>query len=51
MPSVGELEPVIYREEVLAIIGAFADIVVDLGKIRALLEEHGEVEEEQEGDL
>jgi hypothetical protein len=37
---------VIYRDEVLAIIGAFADLVVDVGKIRALLEEDDEEEEE-----
>ena len=36
----------IYRDEVLAIIGAFADIVVDVGAIRALLEEDDEEEEE-----
>jgi hypothetical protein len=35
----------IYREEVLAIIGAFADIVVELRQIRRLLEN----EEEEEG--
>jgi hypothetical protein len=51
MSSVGEPEPVIYREEVLGIIGALADLVVDVRGIREVLEEDGEEEEEQEGDL
>jgi hypothetical protein len=51
MSTVGEPEPLIYREEVLAIIGALADLVVDAHRIRELLEEDGQEEEEQEGDL
>ncbi len=51
MLSTGETEPVIYREEVLAIIGALADLVVHVRKIRSLIEEDDEEEEEQEGDL
>jgi hypothetical protein len=51
MSSVGEPEPLIYRAEVLAIIGALADLVVDVRGIRQVLGEDGEEEEEQEGDL
>ena len=51
MPASPEEEPLIYREEVLGIIGALADLVVDVRNIRSLLEEDGEEEEEQEGDL
>jgi hypothetical protein len=40
-------EPLIYREEVAAIIGAFADIYVEVRKIRRLLED-GEEEEDLE---
>jgi hypothetical protein len=40
-------EPLIYREEVTAIIGAFADIYVEVRKIRRLLED-GEEEEDLE---
>jgi hypothetical protein len=50
MPSVGEPEPLIYREEVLGI-GALADLLVDVRGIREVLEEDGEEEAEQEGDL
>jgi hypothetical protein len=39
--------PLVYREEVLAIIGAVADLVVDVHEIRNLLEgEDGRGEEE-----
>ena len=38
-------EPIVYRTEVLAVLGALADLVVDVGRIRELLEEHGEEEE------
>jgi hypothetical protein len=51
MASAGEPEPLIYREEVLSILWALADIVVGVNKICSLLEEDGEEEEEQEGDL
>jgi len=37
-------EPVIYRTEVLAIIGALADLMVELRRIRELSEESGEEE-------
>ena len=43
-----EREPVIYREEVAAILMALADVVVELRAIRSLLED--EDEEEEEGD-
>ena len=39
-------EPLIYRAEVLAIIGALADVVVEVRRIRAQLEENDEEEEE-----
>jgi hypothetical protein len=40
-------EPLIYRDEVLAIIGAFADLVVEVRRIRELIEEDdGRTEEE-----
>jgi len=42
-------EPVIYREDVLSIMGALADLVYDLRGIRAFLEGDDE-EEEQEGE-
>jgi hypothetical protein len=51
MSITSEPEPLIYRDEVLAILGALADLVVDVRGIRAVLEEDGEEEEEQEGDL
>jgi hypothetical protein len=42
-------EPVIYRYEVLAIIGALADLVVDVRAIRTeLVDEDGGSEEEAE---
>jgi hypothetical protein len=44
-------EPIIYREEVTAIIGALADINVNLAKVVHLLEdEFGEEEEEDPED-
>lgn len=43
-----EPEPLIYRTEVLAIIGALADLVVDVGDIREFLLEDDE-EEGKEG--
>jgi hypothetical protein len=51
MSGVGEPQPLIYRTEVLAIIGALADLVVDVRGIRQMLEDDGEEEKEQEGDL
>jgi hypothetical protein len=39
-------ETLIYRDEVLGIIGALADLVVDVRAIRELLEEDDEEEEE-----
>ena len=39
-------EPLIYRDEVLAIIGALADVVVELRDIRRFLTEDDEEEEE-----
>ncbi len=41
-----EQEPVVYRPEVLAIIGALADLVVEVRKIRQWLQENDEEEEE-----
>jgi hypothetical protein len=42
-----EPEPVIYRTEVLAIIGALSDLVVEVREIRRyLLEDDGDDEEE-----
>ncbi|MGH3084790.1 MAG: hypothetical protein ACRDNP_12200 [Gaiellaceae bacterium] len=49
MPSVGEPEPLIYREEVLGIIGALADIIVELRWFHEFLEGDDEEEEEQGG--
>ena len=43
-----EREPVIYREEVAAILVALADLVVDLRAIRRLLEGRDEEEEEED---
>jgi hypothetical protein len=40
-----EPEPLIYRAEVLAIIGALADLVVEVRAIRTWLEDEGEEEE------
>ena len=42
----GEVERLIYREEVLAIIGALADLVFYVRRIHQILEEDGEEEEE-----
>ncbi|HEU0304770.1 MAG TPA: hypothetical protein VFR32_09330 [Gaiellaceae bacterium] len=45
-------EPLIYREEVLAILGVLADINVNVGKVVRLLEdEYGEEEEDSEDDV
>lgn len=45
-------EPLIYREEVTAILGVLADINVNLTKVVRLLEdEYGEEEEDPEDDL
>jgi hypothetical protein len=41
-------ESVVYRMEVLAIIGALSDLVVDVRAIREWLEEDDEEEEDQE---
>jgi hypothetical protein len=41
-----DVGPVIYRSEVLAILGALADLVVDVGAIREVLDD----EEEEEGE-
>jgi hypothetical protein len=41
-------EPVIYRAEVLAIIGALSDLVVYVRGIRDLLQENGGEEEEED---
>ena len=41
-----EPEPLIYREEVTAIMWAIGDIVAELKAIRRLLEDDGEEEEE-----
>ena len=46
MSTVGEPEPLIYREEVLTILWALADLVVGVNRIQELLEEDGEAEEE-----
>jgi hypothetical protein len=46
MSTVGEPEPLIYRTEVLSIIGALADIVVELREIRTTLEDDEEEEDE-----
>lgn len=43
-----EAEPLIYREEVTAILGAIADMVVELRAIRQLLREDDGGEEEEE---
>jgi hypothetical protein len=44
-----EPEPLIYREEVLGIIGALADIIVELRWFHEFLEGDDEAEEEQGG--
>ncbi len=46
MSSVDEPEPVIYRIEVLGILAALADIVVELRDIHAALEDDEEAEED-----
>jgi hypothetical protein len=48
MSAVREPEPLIYRTEVLSIIGALADIVVELRWLHDYFEEDDE-EEEDEG--
>jgi hypothetical protein len=48
MSAASDDEALIYRTEVLAIIGALADIVVHLRKIRESLE-NDEEEEDEEG--
>ena len=43
----GDAGPVVYREEVMAIIGALADLVVEVRRIRETIEEDdGEAEAE-----
>ena len=42
-------EPAVYRTEVLAIIGALSDLVVDVRAIRDRLEEDDEEEEDEAG--
>ena len=42
-------QPVIYRTEVLAIIGALADLVVGVNDIRDRLDEDDEEEEGEQG--
>jgi len=44
------VESLIYRPEVLAIIGALSDLVVDVRAIRTHLEEDDEEEENEEAD-
>jgi hypothetical protein len=47
MRQEGEVEePLVYRTEVLAIIGALADLVVETRQIRRILEDDDEEEEE-----
>jgi hypothetical protein len=41
-------EPLIYRAEVVGIIGALADLVVDVHAIRESLEDDGGGEEEED---
>jgi hypothetical protein len=48
--SVEQDESLVYRTEVLAIIGALADLVVDVREIRRLLEDDGEEEADEEAD-
>ena len=49
MSTVGEPEPVIYRTEVLGIIGALADIVVELRWLHAFFEGDDEEEADEGG--
>jgi hypothetical protein len=46
--SVSEPGPLVYRTEVLGIIGALADLVVEVRKIKELLEDD-ETEEDEGG--
>ena len=46
MENSGEVDLLIYRDEVLGIIGALSDIVVELRDIRELLENDEEEEDE-----
>ncbi len=46
--STTEPEPVIYRPEVLGILGALADLVVEVRRIKELLEDD-EAEEDESG--
>jgi hypothetical protein len=39
-------EPILYRDEALGVLGALADIIVELRRIRRLLEDDGEEEED-----
>jgi hypothetical protein len=48
MTSVPRNDAIVYRTEVLAIIGAPADLVVDVRAIREWLERDDEAEEDQE---
>jgi hypothetical protein len=43
-------EPLIYRSEVLAILGAFSDLVVDVRAIRNAIEDDDEEEAEEQED-
>ncbi len=47
--SVSEPGPLVYRTEVLGIIGALADLVVEVRKIKELLEDD-EAEEDEGGN-
>jgi hypothetical protein len=49
MSTVGEPEPLIYRTEVLGIIGALADIVVELRWLHSYFEEDDEEEADEGG--
>jgi hypothetical protein len=49
MTQVNPEEPLVYRVEVTGIIGALADLVVDVHRIRELLEDEEEADEE--GDI
>jgi hypothetical protein len=48
MAAVPEADAIVYRTEVLAIIGALADLLVDVRAIRKWLEGDDEEEEDQE---
>lgn len=45
--SIAEAEPLISREEVVAMLFNIADIAAEAAFIRALIEENGEAEEDQ----